>query len=50
MRQLCRVTLESGRDFMFNPFSNDPEEIAQEALEEAALYDDYLTDLEIFDA
>jgi len=48
--QMCRVTLESGRDFMFHPFSKDPEEIAYEALEEAAMYDDYLKDLEIFDA
>ena len=45
------VTLESGRDFIMNsPYdSNIPDEahsLAYEAMDEAALMDDYLVDVE----
>ena len=48
------VTLESGRDFIMNStyHSNncdDAEEVAYQALEEAALMDDYLTDVRYID-
>ena len=49
------VTLQSGRDFIMNsPYnSSDPSEaysLAYEAMDEAALMDDYLEDVELVDA
>tara|TARA_B100001250_G_scaffold409711_1_gene434614 strand:- start:2844 stop:2975 length:132 start_codon:yes stop_codon:yes gene_type:complete len=38
-------TLESGRTFVLSMPTNDSIEAAYEAFEEAALMDDYLTDL-----
>jgi len=49
------VTLQSGRDFILNsPYnSNIPDEaysVAYDAMDEAALMDDYLEDVELIDA
>ena len=48
------VTLESGRDFIMNSAysafnADDAHSVAEEAMEEAALYDDYLFDLRYID-
>jgi hypothetical protein len=48
------VTLESGRDFIMNSTysafnADDAEAVAYEAMEEAALHDDYLSDLRYID-
>ena len=49
-----RLTLESGRDLIIesNYLNTDPEdaeELAYEAIEEAAFMDDYLVNLELID-
>ena len=48
------VTLESGRDFIMNSIysafnADDAHTVAYEAMEEAALMDDYLSDLRYID-
>ena len=48
------VTLESGREFVMNSIysafnADDAHSVAEEALEEAALMDDYLSDLRYID-
>jgi hypothetical protein len=48
------VTLESGRDFIMNSMytaynADDAETVAYEAMDEAALMDDYLHDLRYID-
>ncbi len=48
------VILESGRDFIMNSMysafnADDAETVAYEAMEEAALMDDYLQDLRYID-
>ena len=49
-----RLLLESGRDLIMNSnyFNNDPEDVedlAYEAIEEAAFQDDYLLDIQRID-
>ena len=48
------VTLESGRDFIMNSIysafnADDAHVVAEEAMEEAALMDDYLDDVRFID-